>query len=85
MRKMKLVVEVRARIDWIEPPKDTNEAAMREYANNMATKAAAQLEPVVQSMVAVLLNATDSNGGIKVMNEKSGVNLGYHTIQEARL
>lgn len=64
MQKMRLVVEVQARLDWIEPPKDMSEEAMREYANSMAAKAGKQLEPAVQLLVADLLNAQTPNAKI---------------------
>ena len=60
-RKMRLVVEVSARIEWVEPPKNPTEEAMRERSNNMARKAGVQLEPSVQLLVAALLDAQAHN------------------------
>lgn len=61
MQKIKLVVEVHARIDWIEPPKDANESVMREYLNNIAVNAGKRMEPAVQLLVAEFLDSHKTN------------------------
>lgn len=61
MEKQRIVVDVAARIDWMNPPKDMTEAAMREHANAMTAAAGKKLEIAVQLLVAELLNAQVPN------------------------
>ena len=61
MEKMKLVVEVTARFDWLEPPNGSADDYLRQHASNMAAAAGKQLEPAVQLLVAELLSAMMPN------------------------
>jgi len=57
MKKMKLIVDVRARFDWLEPPKDTAEELARVQADIMAGVAADRLRQAFHLLVAEFLNA----------------------------
>ena len=61
MEKQRIVVDVAARIDWMNPPKDRAEEAMREHANVLTAAAGKKLEVAVQLLVAELLNAQVPN------------------------
>jgi hypothetical protein len=54
-KEMRLVVDVRARLDWLHPPKNERERILREVANNEAAKVAHDLHAVVQLLVAMML------------------------------
>ena len=57
MNKMKLVVNVSAKFEWLEPPKNMEEQVIREQADVMAKAAAHNLNTAVQLLVLELLNA----------------------------
>ena len=65
MTAPKLIVSLRARFDWLEPPKDTPERMMREMADAMADRAAHDLTAAVQLLVLELLNAKTPNVRVK--------------------
>ena len=53
--KPRLVVEVQARFDWPEPPKDIAEQVMREQLDAEVGAIAAQLKQAVNLLVAEFL------------------------------
>ena len=54
--EMRLVVEVKARLNWLNPPANKAEELMREQANVMADKAAFDAREVTALVVSMLLN-----------------------------
>lgn len=54
--KMRLVVEVKARLNWLNPPANKAEELMREQANVMADNAAFDAREVTALVVSMLLN-----------------------------
>lgn len=52
---MRLVVEVKAHLDWREPPANDQEKIMREVANNEVAFCADEIREAVQLLVAILL------------------------------
>lgn len=57
MKPLKLVVNIDAHFDWMEPTDDPAVQAMREQASVLAKATAHQLNYVVELMVLELLNA----------------------------
>ena len=55
--KMRLVVEVKARLNWLNPPANKAEELMREQANVMADNAAFDAREVTALVVSMLLKA----------------------------
>lgn len=53
--KMRLVVEVKAHLDWLNPPATKAEEIMRAHANVMAAKAAFDAREVAALVVSQLL------------------------------
>lgn len=53
--KMRLVVEVKARLDWLTPAENDSERIMREAANNEVAATAHELKDAVQLLVALML------------------------------
>lgn len=53
--EMRLVVEVKARVEWRDPPATKEVEIMREIANTQAAAAADELRDAVQLLVAILL------------------------------
>ena len=54
-KEMRLVVEVKARLDWLNPPATTHEQILREAASAEAQRAASEIEDAVKLIVAVML------------------------------
>ncbi len=63
-KRMRLVVEVTARFDWREPPKDEPERIMRENADIEARRAAHRIQYIAQAMVAEILSAYGAERGL---------------------
>ena len=55
--KMRLVVDVKAHLDWLNPPANKEEELMREQANVMAAKAAHDVREIAALAVSLLLSA----------------------------
>ena len=53
--KSRLVVEVKAHFDWLNPPATTAEEVMRQQANVMADKAAFDVREIAALVVSMLL------------------------------
>ena len=51
-----LVLEMRARFDWLTPPANTAEAVMREHVDRLAEAAILRIEPAIRVIVMELLN-----------------------------
>ena len=60
VEKMKLIVDVKARFDWLEPPKDTADEVVRAQADILAGVAADRLKQAFHLLVAEFLS-TESN------------------------
>lgn len=58
MEKMKLIVNVDARFDWMLAPETMQEKAMREHADILAKEAANKLNAAVTLLVAEFLAST---------------------------
>lgn len=54
-KDFRLIVEVKARIDWIAPPATTQEGILREVASAEAQRAASEIEDAVRLIVALML------------------------------
>ena len=57
MKNQTMIVEIRARMEWLEPPKNKDEEIFREVVNVMTGQAGKQLEVAVKLLIAELLNA----------------------------
>lgn len=63
-KDMRLVVDVTARFDWREPPRDERERIMREQADVEARRAAQRIQYIAQAMVAEILSAYGADRGL---------------------
>lgn len=54
--KMQLIIEPRARFEWLEPPKNRAEEIMREQADVLAASAMHRIEPAIRVLVMELLH-----------------------------
>ncbi len=62
MKKKQLVVEVRARFDYLEPPRDRQEASFREQERHRIGALAKSLEPAIQASIRKTLSAVGQLG-----------------------
>ena len=57
MNKPKIVINITAKVEWPQPPKDSIEEHMRVMANVITAEAGKKLETAVALLVAELLDA----------------------------